>query len=187
MDEERKMQAEMFLGLKPRLYFPTLHLAYRCAPAAGWQAVLRMPMHVPMLGFNALAWGPPSSGLPQTQDCKHTCRRQRAAADTAAAAAFAGSLRVACLTTGQSRMMTSQAHQARYPTPWACSHGPWRAARQHAAASPAAQQQGWQALQQRWWAWLALAVLLLVAVLQVALGCRLCLAVAGWTGIGSAR
>ncbi|KAF6264364.1 hypothetical protein COO60DRAFT_1698391 [Scenedesmus sp. NREL 46B-D3] len=29
MDEERKMQAEMFLGLKARLYFPTLHLAYR--------------------------------------------------------------------------------------------------------------------------------------------------------------
>lgn len=30
MDEERKMQAEIFLGLKTRLYFPTLHLAYRC-------------------------------------------------------------------------------------------------------------------------------------------------------------
>eukprot|EP00882_Tetradesmus_deserticola_P024707 GHRQ01027017.1.p1 GENE.GHRQ01027017.1~~GHRQ01027017.1.p1 ORF type:complete len:268 (+),score=148.12 GHRQ01027017.1:721-1524(+) len=29
MDEERKMQAEMFLGLKTRLYFPTLHLPYR--------------------------------------------------------------------------------------------------------------------------------------------------------------
>uniref|UniRef100_A0A383VGT2 WW domain-containing protein n=1 Tax=Tetradesmus obliquus TaxID=3088 RepID=A0A383VGT2_TETOB len=29
MDEERKMQAEMFLGMKARLYFPTLHLAYR--------------------------------------------------------------------------------------------------------------------------------------------------------------
>ena len=34
MDEERKMQAEMFLGLKARLYFPTLHLAYRCVLTA---------------------------------------------------------------------------------------------------------------------------------------------------------
>lgn len=31
MDEERKMQADIFLGLKQRLYFPTLHLPYRCA------------------------------------------------------------------------------------------------------------------------------------------------------------
>jgi hypothetical protein len=30
MDEERKMQADIFLGLKQRLYFPTLHLPYRC-------------------------------------------------------------------------------------------------------------------------------------------------------------
>lgn len=29
MDEERKMQADIFLGLKQRLYFPTLHLPYR--------------------------------------------------------------------------------------------------------------------------------------------------------------
>lgn len=29
MDEERKMQADIFLGLKPRLYFPTLYLPYR--------------------------------------------------------------------------------------------------------------------------------------------------------------
>lgn len=31
MDEERKLQADIFLGLKQRLYFPTLHLPYRCA------------------------------------------------------------------------------------------------------------------------------------------------------------
>lgn len=31
MDEERKMQADIFLGLKPRLYFPTLYLPYRSA------------------------------------------------------------------------------------------------------------------------------------------------------------
>eukprot|EP00879_Flechtneria_rotunda_P023570 GHRR01024935.1.p1 GENE.GHRR01024935.1~~GHRR01024935.1.p1 ORF type:complete len:159 (+),score=60.45 GHRR01024935.1:310-786(+) len=29
MDEERKMQAEMFLGIKQRFYFPTVHLHYR--------------------------------------------------------------------------------------------------------------------------------------------------------------
>jgi hypothetical protein len=34
MDEERKMQADIFLGLKQRLYFPTLHLPYRCAHKA---------------------------------------------------------------------------------------------------------------------------------------------------------
>lgn len=30
MDEERKMQMEMFLGIKHKLYFPTLHVQYRC-------------------------------------------------------------------------------------------------------------------------------------------------------------
>ncbi len=29
MDEERKQQIDMFLGVRPKQYFPTLHLAYR--------------------------------------------------------------------------------------------------------------------------------------------------------------
>ncbi|KAF8060490.1 SAC9 [Scenedesmus sp. PABB004] len=33
MDDERKMQAEIFLGLKRRTYFPTLHVEYREAEA----------------------------------------------------------------------------------------------------------------------------------------------------------
>lgn len=41
------MQAEMFLGMKARLYFPTLHLAYRCATqqAAARQAALQAVVH----------------------------------------------------------------------------------------------------------------------------------------------
>eukprot|EP00878_Enallax_costatus_P041947 GHUV01048882.1.p1 GENE.GHUV01048882.1~~GHUV01048882.1.p1 ORF type:complete len:230 (+),score=47.22 GHUV01048882.1:824-1513(+) len=31
MDEERKMQAEIFLGIKNKIYFPTLHVQYRDA------------------------------------------------------------------------------------------------------------------------------------------------------------
>lgn len=34
MDEERKMQAEIFLGIKNKIYFPTLHIQYRSAASA---------------------------------------------------------------------------------------------------------------------------------------------------------
>jgi hypothetical protein len=35
MDEDRKMQAEIFLGLKNRVYFPTLYVEYRSAGRCG--------------------------------------------------------------------------------------------------------------------------------------------------------
>lgn len=37
MDDERKMQADVFLGLKSRTYFPTLPLPYRCVCVCVWR------------------------------------------------------------------------------------------------------------------------------------------------------
>jgi hypothetical protein len=63
MDEERKMQAEMFLGLKARLYFPTLHLAYRwdSRQQSGLNDIGTLP-HVPVTAWQQAAERSSESG-----------------------------------------------------------------------------------------------------------------------------
>lgn len=53
------MQADIFLGLKQRLYFPTLHLPYRCVyfPTCGTAAIGTCnPAHAQVTNCVHLSW-----------------------------------------------------------------------------------------------------------------------------------
>jgi hypothetical protein len=87
MDEERKQQVEMFLGWKGRSYFPTLHLPYRCAGAAGGGDLSLccrdQPFTAPRVGAHRLegtCWrpAPPSQPPPPTDQTNPTRRRDDA-------------------------------------------------------------------------------------------------------------